>query len=314
MNLPARSTLSLLLMLFLMSLSITAFADVITLKDGRRLEGKILESTEDRIRIEMVLGGASAEMWISRKDIASVEKGNTPQEEFAARLAALGKADLEAHRALIAWCREKGLSKEANLLSKRTGAVEIEARKVAHPARWCRLCAADGISDCASCQGKGEMGEVCSSCTGSGGAKCKTCIGKEGSLLSCRRCAGNGKYEKFDPQKGRKVKVSCSDCRGKGKIICPTCNGKKQRACKTCSGKGQTFVPCGQCLGKKRLKCEGCSGSGLREKPLTPEELAKEALEKKDKPQEESAEAKEKEKKEADAKKKKPVIEIDPFG
>ncbi|HIA26931.1 MAG TPA: hypothetical protein EYN79_02240 [Planctomycetes bacterium] len=302
----------LLISLFSLLLPGRGLADVIVYNDGRRLEGKILETTEKRILMEVVLGGVSAELWVSRKDISRIEKGATPQEEFAKRLEALDNADLEGHRVLIAWCREKGLSTEAKLLSARLPAVEIAARKVTHPARWCRGCDALGMALCEKCQGKGEIGEECARCSGSGAALCKTCVGKEGSLLSCRRCAGTGSYEKFDPRRGRKVKVSCNDCRGKGKIICPTCGGKKSRSCTHCSGKGSLALPCDGCLGKKRLPCERCSGTGLQEKPLSAEELAREKLEK-EKAAKEGEGAKEVEKK-GEEKKKKPVIKIDPFG
>ncbi len=286
-----------LVVLLLLSLLLPGFlwADTIHLKDGRKLEGKILEETENEVKIEVQFGRSRAKMTVERKDIVRIELGALPDEEFRKRLEALDPADLEGHQALIEWCQEKKLLDQAKLVRARLSEVTLAAKKKANPKGWCRPCGANGKVECAACAGKGALEEPCQRCGGSGGLSCRTCVLKEDGLLDCRRCGGAGSYERFDPTKGRKVKTRCGDCSGKGKIPCPTCNGKGKAPCKDCKGKGGAPVPCEGCQGKKKTNCKKCEGSGITvdpagKKPPIP-------------PKEEKPEPR-----------KKPVIEADPFG
>ncbi|MEE2882496.1 MAG: hypothetical protein VYD70_02115 [Planctomycetota bacterium] len=283
-----------LLLVFLM-LSGVSWADIVYLKDGRKLEGKILSETDKEIKIEIQFGRSRAGMTVARKDIARIERGALPDEEFRKRLEALDLADLAGHQALIEWCQQKKLLDQAKLVRSRLAEVALAAKKKANPEIWCRPCGALGEVDCTGCAGKGALEKPCQRCGGSGGLSCRTCVLKEDGLLDCRRCGGAGTYERFDPTKGRKVKTRCGDCSGKGKVECPTCNGKRKAPCKDCKGKGGAPVPCEECASKKKMTCKKCEGSGITvdgegKKPVVP------AKEEKPKPI------------------KKPVIESDPFG
>ncbi len=86
----------------------TAFADVVVLKDGRRLEGKIVKETEDTV----TLRGKYGEVEISRDEIAAIERGPTSLEEYRRRASQV-KGTAEAHYELGRWCMEKGLKTEA---------------------------------------------------------------------------------------------------------------------------------------------------------------------------------------------------------
>lgn len=270
-------------------------ADTLHLKDGRKLEGKILEESETEIKIEVQFGRSRAAMTVARKDILRIEKGALPDEEFRKRLEELDPADLAGHQALIDWCKTKKLLDQAKLVQARLSEVSIAAKKKANPKTWCKTCDAIGRVKCTGCSGEGTQVEACQRCAGSGGLACRTCALKEDGLLDCRRCGGAGTYERFDPSKGRKVKTRCGDCSGKGKVACPTCKGKRKAPCKDCKGKGGSPTDCEECSGKKLLNCKKCEGSGITvdskgEKTETPV--------KKEKPKP----------------RKKPVIESDPFG
>jgi hypothetical protein len=67
------------LSLFVALLSISlAFADMVHLKDGRTLEGKIISETKDTITLKMALGEVS----IKREEIKEIEKKPwTPPEK-----------------------------------------------------------------------------------------------------------------------------------------------------------------------------------------------------------------------------------------
>ncbi|MGE4618678.1 MAG: hypothetical protein AAEJ04_02600 [Planctomycetota bacterium] len=282
-------------LLFAMFVVGPIWADVLELKDGRRLEGKILSETASEVKIEVLIGRSRAKMTIARKDIERIVISALPDVEFRKKLEALDPADMAAHLALIAWCEEKKLLDQIKVVRARLASVGIAAKKKAHPATWCRPCDTMGKVECTGCAGKGVLQEPCQRCAGGGGLECRTCVLKEDGLLDCRRCGGAGVYERFDPSKGRKVKTRCGDCSGKGKVECPTCKGKRKAPCKDCKGKGGSPVPCEKCAGKKKMACQPCEGSGITmdasgKKP-TPE-----VKEVKPKPR------------------KKPVIEADPFG
>ncbi len=284
-----------LILLLLLLVPAIACADILYLKDGRKLEGEILSQTATEVKIKVQFGRSRAEMTIARKDIEKIELGALPDEEFRKRLETLDPADLAAHQALLEWCKQKKLLDQAKLIQLRLPAVEIAARKKLNPETWCRPCEALGKTSCSACEGKGALEKPCQRCGGGGGLSCRTCVLKEDGLLDCRRCGGAGTYERFDPNKGRKVKTRCGDCSGKGKIKCPTCNGKRKAPCKDCKGKGGVPIPCEECLGKKNVTCKHCEGSGIStdaegKKPKVPPEGEK------PKPR------------------KKPVIEGDPFG
>jgi hypothetical protein len=82
-------------------------ADVVETRDGRRLEGKIVEESAERILVETPFGRAA----VPRGEILSIERGPSPSEEFAARRAKAESAS--DHYALALFCRSKGLGKEA---------------------------------------------------------------------------------------------------------------------------------------------------------------------------------------------------------
>lgn len=284
-----------LILLLLLLVPAFGWADILHLKDGRQLQGKILSETATEVKIEVQFGRSRAAMTIARKDIEKIERGALPDEEFRKRLEGLDPADLAGHQALIEWCKQKKLLDQAKLVQSRLPVIEIAARKKLNPEAWCRPCDALGKTVCSGCEGQGALSKPCQRCGGSGGLSCRTCALKEDGLLDCRRCGGAGTYERFDPTKGRKVKTRCGDCSGKGKIECPTCKGKRKAPCKDCKGKGGVPVPCEECAGKKKMTCKNCEGSGIStggagQKPKIPPK------EEKPKPR------------------KKPVIDGDPFG
>ena len=144
-----------LLLLFLL-LPGFLWADILHLKDGRKLEGKILSETENEVKIEVQFGRSRAAMTVARKDIARIERGALPDEEFRKKLETLDPADLEGHQALIEWCQQKKLLDQAKLVRARLSEVVLavptaqwNALPVPEKEHWRRLVSAVGeVADC----------------------------------------------------------------------------------------------------------------------------------------------------------------------
>jgi hypothetical protein len=83
-------------------------ADILHLKDGRKIEGKILEEEGGNYVVKLK-GGT---MRVPKKDVSRVEARKLPEEEYQAKLAALKSGDIPGLMGLAAWCKEQGLGKE----------------------------------------------------------------------------------------------------------------------------------------------------------------------------------------------------------
>ncbi|MBI1851690.1 MAG: hypothetical protein HYR85_15220 [Planctomycetes bacterium] len=83
-------------------------ADIVHLKEGGTLEGKIVRDAPDQITIETRMGVQQ----IDRTRITSIEKKKTDWEEYRERAALVEPKDAEAHYQLALWCRGKGLAAE----------------------------------------------------------------------------------------------------------------------------------------------------------------------------------------------------------
>ena len=82
--------------------------DVIVLRDGRKLEGKIIKETGESITVKVKYG----EVVVPKRNIASIEKGLTSLEEYQKK-AAEAEDTAKAHFDLGQWCQQKGLREES---------------------------------------------------------------------------------------------------------------------------------------------------------------------------------------------------------
>jgi len=88
----------------------SARADVIHLKDGRTIEGKILEENRKSVKIETQFGSVRT---IDQDRILRIERKKTAREEYEDRKRRTDDEDAEALYRLGAWCRENGLVVES---------------------------------------------------------------------------------------------------------------------------------------------------------------------------------------------------------
>lgn len=120
-------------------LGLPAWADTVTLKDGRKLVGKVVTEGEE----EIILVHRFGEIPIRRSEIASWEKGPTPEEVYRDRAAALADDDLEGRLRLARWCLENDLDREARWEFQRVVEIDPEHREarealgfVLHEGKW----------------------------------------------------------------------------------------------------------------------------------------------------------------------------------
>ncbi|MBI4618000.1 MAG: hypothetical protein HY720_30610 [Planctomycetes bacterium] len=86
----------------------SAQADVIYLKSGGTLEGKVLSQTEEEVVIELAHGM----MAVPASNVLRIEKKPTPIDEYRERRAALDPSGAAACFDLARWCRAKNLNRE----------------------------------------------------------------------------------------------------------------------------------------------------------------------------------------------------------
>ena len=109
-----------------MVLAATAWSDILYLTDGSKREGKIIESTEAEVVLEMTMGGMKAVVRVGRAQIVRIEKSQTKQElleeELARRKAALKAGDLDGMEELAKWCAAGALYDQATQLYQQMAA------------------------------------------------------------------------------------------------------------------------------------------------------------------------------------------------
>lgn len=86
-------------------------ADVIHLKDGGKIEGKVITETETEVQIATKYGVQN----IPKENIKQVETTPTVREVYREKLSEIEEGDADAHYQLGLWCKEQGLVSEAEL-------------------------------------------------------------------------------------------------------------------------------------------------------------------------------------------------------
>ena len=83
-------------------------ADTVYMKDGRKLEGKVLEAGE-KVRLKMKFGVAV----LKPVDILRMEREVDKGQEYQEKASQLSDGDADGHYELGIWCKANGLRAEA---------------------------------------------------------------------------------------------------------------------------------------------------------------------------------------------------------
>lgn len=84
-------------------------ADVVHLRDGRKLEGVVLSETGTSVVLKLKFG----EQTIAKSDIERIEKKATTEQEFEEKLKAVAASDANGFFDLGVWARRRGLGPES---------------------------------------------------------------------------------------------------------------------------------------------------------------------------------------------------------
>jgi tetratricopeptide (TPR) repeat protein len=98
----------LIFMIAMIAVAGIAAADVVVMKDGRTLDGKITRETDDAITLKLKYG----EVEIPKSRIAEIQRCLSALEEYEKKAASVEETP-EAHYDLGQWCAGKGLREEA---------------------------------------------------------------------------------------------------------------------------------------------------------------------------------------------------------
>ena len=271
----------LLLMFMLLSvLCIYGYADTVELKKGAKIEGQIIEETDEFVKIELSSGGY---MKVKKSKVNAITKLSAEEKqkiiEELQKKKEVVKKNRQERLEFIRWCKKHSIPeghKKAQALKRFS-----ERRKKEYPEEYCKVCDAIGKIVCKECHGIGKLITICKRCDkgmvqckrcgGTGKETCYDCGGAGTLILKCRSCNGSGL-------------VQCESCSGTGQVRCKTCNGhgtvveyedeayydqygallyRKKRVEKTCqSCKGRGGFDCKACKGQGKLMCQECNGSG----------------------------------------------------
>ncbi|MBI4880735.1 MAG: hypothetical protein HY812_13915 [Planctomycetes bacterium] len=99
-----------------------AQADTVYKRDGRTVEGEIIEETDQQVVVQTKFGPIT----VPRAEVLRIEKGKTLVQQFKERWEAVDQDDVLALLDLADWCGENSLSREALKVYRRVIRVEAD--------------------------------------------------------------------------------------------------------------------------------------------------------------------------------------------
>ncbi len=240
-----------------------ASADTVVLKDGRTLEGRVLERHDDTLALQVTFGT----LYIPLTEIEEVIVEPSLLDIFEEKRNAC--VTVEDFEALVAWCEAEGYPPADALRALRSA--RIAAIRHAHPNDWCLHCGGAQDVPCATCEGDGDEEHSCAACEAQGEVACPTCLETPGTSR-CVTCEATGTVAK-----------ECRPCRATGRARCERCKGDRRRRCSTCRGSGsvtelrdtyvylngqlvpakrEVYVDCNTCDRRGSVPCRSCDADG----------------------------------------------------
>lgn len=297
-----------LVVLALAFLSAPVRADVIKLRDGRMIEGRIIKEDDKEVKVLMTRGAIA----LARADILEIVRQKSTVEELDERLAALVPTQPALYLETGKWCIETlkvddvglraiqvAMALDPNLYV--TGQVYLgdyyknkKDRAAANRAYLRALCAdpahaalgsrMDDVKDAIrEAVQRADQNLVAGIEALQAGALDKAAdalkLGQESSSrANCEELLGTSLAAVISACEAR---TGCRVCKGTREVDCPECKGKAALECKTCRGNGWRrrtigkrvdWVLCGACAGWGNILCPVCKPTHVqaKEQPLLP--------------------------------------------
>lgn len=249
------------LVMLLVCTTSLAVGDVVYLKNGRTVEGKVTDLGNE-VKVKLRWGAKR----IPKSEILRIETKKPPQQQFRERLKTITPDDIDALMELARWCKKHALSREAKTCFKKI----IEANpddSIARHELGYRQVGNTWRLKCKRCSGKGTIQKTCVECGGRGKVSCPSCGGKGTSNKPCPACKGGlitcpACRRKPVLKENKGWRMLCATCKGVGTIDCKLC----KRGLLLCPDCTQGRVKCPKCEGKGQTEqtCQVCGGTGLR--------------------------------------------------
>lgn len=186
-----------------------AQADTVFLKDGSKVEGKVVGNANGKVGVKTTEGKM---VWIDEATVDHVEKSapeeppdaEAPKDPTAEPPKVAPKGPIKGEKCPA--CKGKKWTKCTTCVE---GMADI----------LCPECTGQGFLNCPNCKGRGVLpcsceggNPKCPKCGGTGaGEDCGSCAS---GAINCARCDGS-----------RTVNGPCPDCKKKKKVPCPNCQG-----------------------------------------------------------------------------------------
>jgi hypothetical protein len=276
---------------FALTLALFAHADKIIMKDGRSWEGKIVEETDDVIKLKMSKGTIP----IKKADIDRIEKGTSAVETLDVLLEALTPSNPAGYVDAARLCVEKNagdgptVERLANIaisldpalcgraqevigdwyFAKGNKARAAEAYLTGYIADWKNptikekfLKNREGIADQQKAMTRRLADSVQLAVDGrlsEAMAGIQACANAPGASLISSYVPTYPNYQAFVADV--RARVPCKNCDGKLWTKCITCNGEGSFKCSACGGSGVKITTVNGTV-TKRAECTSCDGKG----------------------------------------------------
>ncbi len=311
MTCPAafRFTVLLLAGLIAAAAAARAHADLIKLKDGRTLDGRIVSETDDEIKVEMARGS----MTIPRKDVVEIVRQKSNVEILGERLHALTPADPARYLETGKWCLQEIKREDLGLRMVSLamaldpqqfytegqlflGDYHLNQRNDRYRAAqfYMRALLADPNNPaCAERfeQVKDSVQQVLKDDDRNllRGIEHVRDLKFEEAIEAFATGRRSGLRPRVEEILGRTVadvvaycesQIPCKTCKGSHHVTCPECKGPGAKDCKSCGGdgvrkrmssKGTEEIPCKECDGWGNILCKRCKARRMHSTAVRPD-------------------------------------------
>ena len=168
-----KNSLVLALVAFLLGSGSASWADVVYLKSGGKMEGRIVNRTDDSVEIDVGAGSLTLPM----SNVDRIEEGRSPLDDYDERAGKLAADDRDGWLDLARWASGKGLGAQSRQAYERVLRIDPD-----DPANNFY----DYLIDEEKCDGCGKCVMGCKEPAGLGSIKLEV---RHDTCLACNRCS-----------------------------------------------------------------------------------------------------------------------------